>query len=78
MTSSRIALFALATVVAVGSLAGSAQFSPAAAFFGSQYGWMGNKKYMDCIKYMGAFGPDYPGRDKNIKACQREYLPRGR
>ena len=33
---------------------------------------------MDCIRYVGAYGPDYPGRDKNIRACQKEYLPGGR
>jgi len=76
MKSSRFALFAFAALVGIGTLAGSA---PAAAgWLGPDYGWMGNKKYMDCIKYVGAFRPDYPGRDKNIRACQREYLPGGR
>ena len=79
MTSSRLALFVLAAAVAVGSLVGSAQLTPAAAWgLGSNYSWMGNKKYMDCLRYVGAFGADYPGRDKNIGACKREYLPGGR
>jgi hypothetical protein len=60
-------------------LAGSAQFSPAAALFGTQFGWMGNEKYMACLKYVGAFNAsDYPGKDKNIRYCQRTYLPDGR
>jgi hypothetical protein len=79
MKSSRFALFAFAVIVVIGSMAGSAQYSSAAAGrFGPDYGWMGNRKYMDCIKYVGAYGPDYPGRDKNIRACQKEYLPGGR
>jgi hypothetical protein len=73
MKRSRLALFAFAAVIAIASLAGS--YSPAAAgVFGADYGWMGNKKYMDCLKYVGAFGADYPGRDKNIEACKRNYL----
>jgi len=77
MKSSRFTLFAFAAIVGIGSLAGSAHYSPAAAF-GPDYGWMGNRKYMDCIKYVGAYGPDYAGRDKNIAACKRAYLPGGR
>jgi hypothetical protein len=79
MKSSRFALFAFAALVGIGTLAGSAQYSPVAARgFGPDYGWMGNQKYMACIKYVGAYGADYPGRDKNIRSCQREYLPGGR
>ena len=79
MKSSRLALLAFAAVVGLGSLIGSAHLTPAAAgVFGPDYGWMGNKKYMDCLKYVGAFGRDYPGRDNNIRACKREYLPGGR
>ena len=79
MKSSRFALFAFAALVGIGTLAGSAHYSPAAARgFGPDYGWMGNQKYMACIKYVGAYGADYPGRDKNIRSCQREYLPGGR
>ncbi len=79
MKSSRFALFAFAAIVGIASLAGSAHYSPAAAgAFGPDYGWMGNRKYMDCLKYVGAFGSAYPGREKNIAACKREYLPGGR
>lgn len=79
MKSSRFALFAIAAIIGIGSLAGSGHYSPAAAgIFGPDYGWMGNRKYMDCIKYMGAYGPDYPGRDNNLRACKRAYLPGGR
>ena len=79
MKSSRFALFAFAALVGIGTLAGSAHYAPAAAGgFGPDYGWMGNQKYMACIKYVGAYGADYPGRDKNIRSCQREYLPGGR
>jgi hypothetical protein len=61
MKSSRFALLAFAALVGIGTLAGSAQYSPAAARgFGPDYGWMGNQKYMACIKYVGAYGADYP------------------
>jgi hypothetical protein len=78
MKLSRFALFAFAALVGISTLAGSAQYSPVAARgLGPDYGWMGNQKYMACIKYVGAYGADYPGRDKNIRACQKEYLPGG-
>ena len=65
MKLSRFALFAFAALVGIGTLAGSAQYSPIAARgFGPDYGWMGNQKYMACIKYVGAYGADYPGRDR--------------
>ena len=76
MKTVRFAVFA--TLVGLGSLLGSAHYSPASAGFGSQYGWMGNKPYMDCLKYVGAFGADYPNRNKNIESCKRNYLPGGR
>ena len=75
----RFAMSAFAATVGIGLLAVSASYSPAAAgAFGPDYSWMGNRKYMDCLKYMGAFGPNYPGRDKTIAICKREYLPGGR
>ncbi|MBR1087208.1 hypothetical protein JQ621_06920 [Bradyrhizobium manausense] len=73
MKASRIVLSTFAATVALAAL--TASYSPASAgVFGPDYGWMGNKKYMDCLKYVGAFGADYPGRDKNIQACKRNYL----
>ena len=47
MKSSRIALFALAAIVGLGTLAGSAQYSPASA---GPYDWMSNKPYVNCLK----------------------------
>jgi hypothetical protein len=79
MKSSRLALVALATIVAIGSLAASGHYAPAAAGgLGPNYGWMGNQKYMECLKYVGALsGNDYPGRDNNIRACKKNYIPGG-
>lgn len=76
MRTARLALFA--ALVGLGSLLGSAHYSPAAAGFGSQHGSMGNKPYMNCLKYVGAFGADYPNRNNNIETCKRNYLPGGR
>jgi hypothetical protein len=73
MKASRIALFTFAAAVALATLTGS--YSPASAgVFGADYGWMGNKPYMACLKYVGAFGADYPGRGQNIENCKRSYL----
>ena len=78
MKSSRFALFAFAVIVVIGSIAGSAQYSSAAAGrFGPDYGWIENESTWT-VSNVGAHGPDYPGRDKNIRACQKEYLPGGR
>jgi len=76
MKTARFALFA--ALIGLGSLLGTALSSPAAAGIGSQYGWMGNKPYMDCLKYVGAFGADYPNRNRNIETCKHNYLPGGR
>jgi hypothetical protein len=65
----------LSTFTAVAALAAVTASSPASAgVFGPDYGWMGNKQYMACLKYVGAFGANYPGRDKNIQSCKRNYL----
>lgn len=72
MKAARFALFA--ALVGLGSLLGSAHYSPAAA----GYGWMGNEPYMACLKYVGAFGADYPNLKRNIETCKRNYLPGGR
>ncbi|TYO64333.1 hypothetical protein FXV83_23570 [Bradyrhizobium hipponense] len=76
MKTARLALFA--ALIGFGSLLGSADYSPAAAGWGSQYAWMGNKPYMACLKYVGAFGSDYPNRNRNIETCKQNYLPGGR
>jgi hypothetical protein len=90
MKLSRFAAFTLAAVIGIASLGSSAHAGIigdiAEAGIGAikhkvagpDYSWMGNRKYMDCIKYVGAYGPDYPGRDANIQSCKREYLPGGR
>jgi hypothetical protein len=86
MKFSRLAAFTLAAAIGISALGPSAH----AGFLGDiaeagvgaikrkvagpDYSWMGNRQYMDCIKYVGAYGPDYPGRDQNIRACQRQYL----
>jgi hypothetical protein len=72
--TARIAVFTV--LVGAGALLGSAQYSPAVAgWFGPDYGWMGNTKYMECLKYVGALsGKSYPGLDQNIQACKRNYL----
>ncbi len=51
MKSSRISLFALAAIVGLGTLAGSA---PASA---TDWSWLANKPYTDCLKlfYSGDF-----------------------
>ena len=74
MKASRIALFTFATAVALATLTGSYS-SASAGGFASQYAWMGNEPYVACLKLVGAFRADYPGRDKNIDNCKRTYRP---
>jgi hypothetical protein len=72
MKLSRFAAFTLAAVIGIASLGSSAHAGIigdiAEAGIGAikhkvagpDYSWMGNRKYMDCIKYVGAYGPDHP------------------
>ena len=55
-------VFAFAALIGIRTLAGSAQYSPVAARgFGPDYGWMGNQKYMACIKYVAPMVRTTPG-----------------
>ena len=73
MKSSRIALFTFAAIVGFGTLAGPA---PASA---TDWSWLGNKPYIDCLNLMdamsrggGIFGP------KTNPAQQAQAYDRGR
>ena len=46
MKTSRIALFAFAAIVCLGTVVGSAQYSPASA---GQWDWLSNKDYIACL-----------------------------
>ena len=46
MKSARLARFALAAIVCLGTLAGTAQYSPASA---GQWDWLSNKDYVACL-----------------------------
>lgn len=83
MKSSRIALYIFAAIVGLGTLAGSAQSSPASA---GQWDWLGNKPYVDCLKLMdsmsrggGIWGPSRTGAqqaasyDKGRRMCNQKY-----
>ena len=88
MKLSHLTAFALATIIGATSLGSSAHAGLLGDIAGRavgkalgvpNYGWMGNKQYMDCLRYVGAMnGNNYPGRDDNIRACKRQYLPGGR
>jgi len=83
MKSSRIALYIFAAIVGLGTLAGSAQYSPASA---GQWDWLGNKPYVDCLKLMdsmsrggGIWGPtrtpaqQAAGYDRGRRQCNQKY-----
>ena len=72
MKNLRIALLVFA---AIGSLAGSAQLSPAAA--GSLgLDWLSNDNYVRCLKYMKSLAHgDAAAYDRGRRACNRQYFP---
>lgn len=73
MTTSRIALFACVAIVAIGSLVGSAQVSPAAA---GGLDWLGNDNYVRCLKYVSALANGSEAAyDRGRRACNRQYYP---
>jgi hypothetical protein len=73
MKTSRIALFAAAAVVAIGSLIGSAQYSPASAL---DLSWLSNDNYVRCLKYVsGLANGDAAAYDRGRKACNKQYYP---
>ena len=47
MKTSRISLLAFAVIVGLGTLTGSAQYSPALA---GQWDWLSNKDYVACLR----------------------------
>ncbi len=75
MKTSRIALCAVAAVVAIGSLIGSAQYSPASAG-GLDLSWLSNDNYVRCLKYVsGLANGDAAAYDRGRKACNKQYYP---
>lgn len=84
MKTSRIALFAFAAIVAIGSLAGSTQSSQAG---GLGLDWLSNKDYVNCLKLMDGMsrggsiwgGPVRTGADqaagyeRGRHFCNRKY-----
>ena len=86
MKLSRFTAFAIAAFIGIsalgtsahagflGDLAGVGVGAIKRKVAGPDYGWMGNRQYMDCLKYVGAFGSNYPGRDQSIRNCQRQHL----
>lgn len=79
MKSSRFALFVLATIIGLGALSAS---KPAAA---TDWSWLGNKPYIDCINQAnffagwGGIGKTYTGAEKAARydiarrKCNRKY-----
>ena len=73
MKTSRIALFAFATIVTLGSLASSAQISPASAL---DLSWLSNDNYVRCLKYVSALAHgNEAAYDRGRRACNRQYYP---
>lgn len=83
MKHCRIALFALATTLAVSSLIGSAQYAPASA---GNLDWLSNQKYVDCLKGVSFLANWSNGRpstqaqkdaayDRGRRYCNREHFP---
>jgi hypothetical protein len=69
----KLALSAIAALVAVTALAGSAQISPAAA---GGLDWLGNDNYVRCLKYVsGLAHGDAAAYDRGRRACNRQYYP---
>ena len=73
--TSRIALFAVATIVAIGTFAGSTR--PSAALDTS---WLANKPFMNCLRNAHKVVATYPINqqraldDRLTRACNRGYL----
>jgi hypothetical protein len=80
MKLSRVFAFALAASIGFASLGAPAPAQAGAlghllgkAMGLPDYSVFGNKGYMSCIKFVGAFSKDYPGRDANIRNCKRTH-----
>ena len=73
MKTSRIALFAFATIVGLSSLVGSAQYSPASAL---DLSWLNNDNYVRCLKYVTALSNGSAAAyDQGRRACNKQYYP---
>lgn len=69
----KLALPAIAALVAITALAGSARISPAAA---GGLDWLGNDNYVRCLKYVsGLAHGDAAAYDRGRRACNRQYYP---
>jgi hypothetical protein len=83
MKLSHLAAFALAITIGVTSLGSSAHAGAFGRLVGKALGlpdfsWTGNKPYMDCLRFVGGMSSsNYPGKDENIRNCQRNHLPNG-
>ena len=68
-----IALSAIAALVAITTLAGSARLTPAAA---GSLDWLGNDNYVRCLKYVSALAHGSAAAyDRGRRACNRQYYP---
>jgi hypothetical protein len=78
MKTSRMARFAFAALVGIGSLVGSAWYSPVAA---GSLDWLGNDNYVRCLKYMSALSKNHPpgqqeaAYDRGRRHCNKMYYP---
>jgi hypothetical protein len=73
MKTSRFALFAFAAAVMLGSLASSAQLSPASAL---DLSWLSNDNYVRCLKYVsGLAHGNAAAYDRGRRTCNRQYYP---
>jgi hypothetical protein len=69
----KLAFSAMAALVAVTTLVGSAQISPAAA---GSLDWLGNDNYVRCLKYVSSLAHgDAAAYDRGRRACNRQYYP---
>ena len=69
----KLAFSAMAALVAVTTLVGSAQISPAAA---GSLDWLGNDNYVRCLKYVSALAHgNAAAYDRGRRACNRQYYP---
>ncbi|WP_314952706.1 hypothetical protein [Bradyrhizobium cosmicum] len=69
----KLTFSAIAALVAVTTLVGSAQISPAAA---GSLDWLGNDNYVRCLKYVSALAHgDAAAYDRGRRTCNRQYYP---
>lgn len=69
----KLAFSAIAALVAVTTLVGSAHISPAAA---GSLDWLGNDNYVRCLKYVSALAHgDAAAYDRGRRTCNRQYYP---